>query len=100
MFRLNALEAAGHFIKSLVPTDLLPSIIGPANRLFESILVEVDILERNRLRTDISVAEHILCIAFDTQSSICLHADLDATHCLTEIAGPEMARRSFWYIHI
>ena len=90
MFLLNSFEVLRHLIESFIPFNLLPSIAGPSNRLFESVRIVMDILQGNRFRADVPMAEDIVSIALDAQRSIGLRIDLNTTHCFADIASAEM----------
>jgi len=65
MFRLNAFEVVGHFSKRFVPADLLPAVGGASHRLFETIAIVVNVLQRDCFRTNVAVTEDVVRIAFD-----------------------------------
>ena len=44
VLRVNALEVLRHFVKSLVPSDALPTLRSAADGIFEPVFVLVNIL--------------------------------------------------------
>lgn len=59
----------------------------------QSIAVEVKILQRDSLRTDVTAAEWIVFVAPNIQPSLAFDGDLDAADRLAEIAVAVMRTR-------
>ena len=64
---IDSLEVVGYFVKSFVPADALPTLRSTAHWLSEPVFVVVNILQRNRLRADVSTAEGIFVVAANVQ---------------------------------
>ena len=87
VLRLNAFEVLCHLIKSLVPSDLLPTMSGAAHGIFQPVLIVVNVLQSNCLRTDVSAAERVFLVTADVQTLAGLNGDLNATYRFAKIAG-------------
>src|SRR5688572_894918 len=84
--RVNALEVLCYLIEGLVPSDAFPAANGATDGMSQPIRVEVNVLESNSLRADISAAERIVFIAANLQTLVLLNGDLHATDRFAEIA--------------
>ena len=90
MRRVNALEVLRHFVKSFVPSDALPTVMGAADGVLEPVLIVVKILQCNGLRADVSSAQRVVFVTADIQTLVGLNSDFDATYRFAEIAGAIM----------
>ena len=90
VLRLNAFEVLRHLIKSLVPSDLLPTMIGAAHGIFQPVFIVVNVVQSNCLRADVSAAERVVLVTADLQTLAGLNGDFDATYRFAEIAGAIM----------
>src|SRR5437867_4404194 len=57
---VDALEVLRYFVKSLVPSDALPTILSTTDRMFEPIFIIVNILQGDGLRADVAATEWIV----------------------------------------
>src|SRR5439155_13216894 len=87
VLRLNAFEVLRHLIKSLVPSDLLPTMSGAAHGIFQPVLIIVNILQSNCLRANVPAAEWIVLGTADVQTLAGLNGDFDAAYRFAKIAG-------------
>ena len=90
VLRLNAFEVLRHLLKSLVPSDLLPTLISAADGIFQPVLIIVNILQSNCLRADVPAAERVGLVTADVQTLAGLNGDFDAAYRFAKIAGAEM----------
>ena len=90
VLRLNALEVLRDLIKSLVPSDLFPTMSSAAHGIFKPVLIIVNILQSNCLRADVASAERVVLITADVQALVGLNGDFDATYRFAKIAGAIM----------
>ena len=80
-------ELFGDQVKRLRPLHFLPAGPGFAYRLFQAVRIFVQILKRNRLRTDMPPAERIILIALYGSNPAVLHFDRDTAHGLAKVTG-------------
>ena len=85
--RLNAFEVLRHLVKGFVPSDALPTILSAADGIFEPVFIVVNILQGNRLRTDVPAAERVVLVTADVETLVGLNSDFDAADRFAEIAG-------------
>lgn len=92
MLRLNALKVLRDFVERFVPTDPLPTVLGATNGMLEPVLIEVNILQGDGLRTDVAAAEGIVFVAANVQTLVGPNGDFDPAHSFAEVAGTIMNR--------
>jgi hypothetical protein len=90
VLRLNAFEVLRHLVKSLVPSDLLPTMSSAAHGIFQPVRIIVNILQSNCLRADIASAERVVLVTADVQTLVGLKGDFDPTYRFAKIAGAIM----------
>src|SRR5438034_11570227 len=78
VLRLNAFEVLRHLIKSLVPSDLLPTMSGAAHGIFQPVLIIVNILQSNCLRANVPASEWIVLVTADFQTLAGFNGGFDA----------------------
>ena len=86
ILRLNPLEVPRHFVESLVPSDALPASSSASHGMLQTIFIEVNILQGDGLRANISAAEWIVFIAADIETLVWLYSDFDPADRFAEIA--------------
>src|SRR5688500_2650224 len=67
ILRVNALEVLRYFVKSLVPSELLPTIKSAANGILEPVFIVVKVLQGNGLGADVAAAEGIVFVPANVQ---------------------------------
>ena len=84
---MNALEVLRYLVKSFVPPDTLPTVRSAADGIFEPVFIVVNILQGNRLRTDVPAAERVVLVTADVETLVGLNSDFDAADRFAKIAG-------------
>ena len=74
-------------VERFLPGDLFPTRRRTPHRPTQPVGILVDILEAQRLRTDMPAAERVLLVAADGEDLTAAQADLDAADRLTKVAG-------------
>src|SRR5438132_5870656 len=87
VLRLNPFEVLGHFVKSFVPSDALPTMISATDGIFEPVFIIVNVLQGHRLRADVPAAERVILVTADLQTLAGVNGDFDATYRFAEIAS-------------
>ena len=80
-------EFFGNQIKRLGPFHFLPAALGLPDRLFQAVRILVQVLQRNRLRADMSPAQWIIFITLDGCDPTVLQFDCDTAHGLAKVTG-------------
>src|SRR5215471_11380514 len=75
---LDTFEVGGYFVEGFVPSDLLPAGARATDRMFQPVLIEVDVLQRNCLWADISVTEGIVFVSTNIQRAVIALSYLNA----------------------
>ena len=88
----DALEVLRHLVKSFVPADALPTLSRSTDRIFEPVLIVMNILQGDGLRADIPAAEWVVLVPADLQSLIAISSDLNPADRFAEIATAIMSR--------
>src|SRR5215203_4231252 len=90
VLRLNTFDGSFDLVKSFRPTDALPTIFCPTHRIFQPIFIRVNVLQRDRFRTNMPTAERIILISANIKRPIITDPDLDPADRLTQIAASIM----------
>ena len=86
VLRVNAFEVLRHLVKSFVPPEPFPTVMGAAHGILQPVFIEVKILQGSGLRADVPAAERVVFVTADVQTLVGLNGDLDPTDRFAEIA--------------
>jgi hypothetical protein len=89
---MDALEVLSDLIKSLFPSEALPTIRSAAYGISQAVLIIVKVLQGRSLRADVTAAEWVVFITANVQTFAGLNSDLDPTDRFAEIAVAIMNR--------
>ncbi len=93
----NGAQPRGGLVERLAPADLGPPRAPAAQRPAQPVGVVLDVLQGDRLGTDVAAAERIVPVAADGHDPLAGELDLDAADRLAQVAGavvPVRARRA------
>ncbi len=74
-------------VERRLPGHLFPAVRRAPHRSAQPVRILMEILQAERLRTDVTAAERVLLIAADGEDLRAADADLDAADRLAEVAG-------------
>jgi hypothetical protein len=87
MLALDGDQTRRDLVERFLPGDLFPPGRRAPHRPSQPIRILVDILEAQRLRTDMPAAERVPFVTADGEDLTAAQADLDAADRLAEVAG-------------
>ena len=87
MLRSNTFEVLLDLRERFVPADALPTSRGAAHWMFQTVLVVMNILQRDGFGADVATTKRIVLIAAYVQPLKRLNANLDTTDRFADIAG-------------
>jgi hypothetical protein len=87
VLRADAFEVLRDLGERFIPADALPASGSTANRVFQTVLIVMNILQGNGFRTDVAATEWIVFVTANVQPLKGLNIDLDTTDRFAKIAG-------------
>jgi hypothetical protein len=87
ILRVNASEVLRYFVEGFVPADASPASGNATHRIFQTVIVVMNILESDGLRADVTAAEWIVFVPTNRETLVSFDLNLDATDRLAKIAS-------------